>query len=627
MPSDKKPYVGPQPFKIEDEKFFFGREIETSELFSLTISHPVLVLYAQSGAGKSSLVNAGLIPRFLKEQFSVLPVARVGLSLSESPECSNIYVYNAISGWKDATSPDDHFKTSLLGYLGVKETPRLLIFDQFEEIFTVSPGHWKHIEGFFRQLGEALKEDPNIRTLLVIREDFIAQLEPYGHFLPEQLQNRFRLERLKEGPALEAVVKPALAHGVEFSPGAAEKVIRDLLTIRFDDMHGKIREVAGEYVDPLQLQLTCLSLWKKLPPDTKLITDELIKQYTDVDAILGEFYEETIHTVATRYLISEEELRSFFNDSLITKLGTRGTVYRDKDKTAGISNKAIDELGESHLIYAQIRSGAKWYELTHDRFIKPILKANSDYTVRLSAAYRQLLEEQLSQDSSNKSKIGEDRYQPLIDQLNEMKASPEGKVMTLFRIGQMMKKSGRNDEAIEVLSRALVIEPTSALVYLERGEAYWYKGDLNSAYQDFSKIIELIGDENPGYIHYLVFHNRGQVLAELNRNLDAIEDLRTAIRIENEIGEEPGYARNGLALALGNAGNYKESMEQFTMAIAEHPKNAWVYFNRASIFEKMGQIDRALADYVLSLKLKDPPLSIHKMQIAQKKVAEFSGKG
>src|SRR5262249_9126885 len=102
MIKNKTPYVGPQPFRIEDEDIFFGRRVECAELFSLAVSHRILVLYAQSGAGKSSLVNAGLIPRFKSEGFSVLPIARVGLVINKTSDVSNLYVYNAITCWKDA---------------------------------------------------------------------------------------------------------------------------------------------------------------------------------------------------------------------------------------------------------------------------------------------------------------------------------------------------------------------------------------------------------------------------------------------------------------------------------------------------------------------------------------------
>jgi len=71
------PYRGPRPFEIGEQKIFFGRDREVKDLLSLIIAHRVVLLYAQSGAGKTSLLNAGLIPLLIEEGFDVLPVARV----------------------------------------------------------------------------------------------------------------------------------------------------------------------------------------------------------------------------------------------------------------------------------------------------------------------------------------------------------------------------------------------------------------------------------------------------------------------------------------------------------------------------------------------------------------------
>ncbi|MCH7748851.1 MAG: ATP-binding protein, partial [Acidobacteria bacterium] len=54
------PYIGPLPFGREDADLFFGRVREVDDLVSLTFAHRAVLLYAESGAGKSSLINAGL---------------------------------------------------------------------------------------------------------------------------------------------------------------------------------------------------------------------------------------------------------------------------------------------------------------------------------------------------------------------------------------------------------------------------------------------------------------------------------------------------------------------------------------------------------------------------------------
>ena len=72
----KNPYVGPRTFARADSGMFFGREQEARDLLARVISERLLLFYAQSGAGKSSLINTRLAPGLEDEGFAVLPVAR-----------------------------------------------------------------------------------------------------------------------------------------------------------------------------------------------------------------------------------------------------------------------------------------------------------------------------------------------------------------------------------------------------------------------------------------------------------------------------------------------------------------------------------------------------------------------
>ena len=76
------PFIGPSPFGriIEDQVRFFGRNQETEEIVTLIFSHQLTLVYAQSGAGKTSIINAQVIPELEKYGYQVLPVSRVGIS-------------------------------------------------------------------------------------------------------------------------------------------------------------------------------------------------------------------------------------------------------------------------------------------------------------------------------------------------------------------------------------------------------------------------------------------------------------------------------------------------------------------------------------------------------------------
>lgn len=73
----ENPYVGPRPFQTGEGARFFGRDLEARELVALVASERLVLFYAQSGAGKSSLINARLLPTMEERGFAILPVGRV----------------------------------------------------------------------------------------------------------------------------------------------------------------------------------------------------------------------------------------------------------------------------------------------------------------------------------------------------------------------------------------------------------------------------------------------------------------------------------------------------------------------------------------------------------------------
>ena len=62
-----------------------------------------------------------------------------------------------------------------------------------------------------------------------MREDFIAQLDPYADLLPDRLRTRFHIERLRREAALLAVKGPLKDTDRSFAEGVAEKLVDDLL--------------------------------------------------------------------------------------------------------------------------------------------------------------------------------------------------------------------------------------------------------------------------------------------------------------------------------------------------------------------------------------------------------------
>ena len=255
--------------------------------------------------------------------------------------------------------------------------PRALVFDQFEELFTLYPERWAQRSEVVEQIRDALEQDPLLRVVLAVREDFIAQLDPHAALFPAGLRARMRLEPLRRPAALEAVTGPLRSEQRTFAPGVAERLVDDLLTVRVHTMRDESVEVPGEVVEPVQLQVVCRTLWSSLLPEVREIGEEDLARIGTVSDVLSNYFREAVHAAAIAGSIKEVELRERLEEAFITPVGTRGTVVGGAERTAGMPNAAIAELEARHLVRAEWRAGARWFELTHDSLIRPIRSSNA----------------------------------------------------------------------------------------------------------------------------------------------------------------------------------------------------------------------------------------------------------
>lgn len=395
------PYVGPRTFLKEERHLFFGREREARDLLALVVSKQLVLFYAQSGAGKSSLINTCLIPDLEKKDFQVLPVGRVSGDLATSLKADNIFIYNLFHHLvQHETEPDALAGVASLsdflaglnadeqGYFydispvdnvdeEDEDSPpqrRILIIDQFEELFSTHPDAWKKREDFFRQVAQAMQDDPYLWVLLVMREDYIAALDPYAHLLPGGVRTRYYMQRLCSDAALKAVKKPVESCR-PFADGVAEKLVDDLCSIKVQRLDGTPDNQPGQYVEPVQLQVVCYSLWENLSEGVQ-ITKKDLQDVGNVNQSLGRYYAARVTAVADLQGVSERNIRQWFGKKLISPGGIRTMVlYEPGTPCEGLDNEIIQAL-QSDLVRAEKRGRAIWYELTHDRLIEPILENN-----------------------------------------------------------------------------------------------------------------------------------------------------------------------------------------------------------------------------------------------------------
>jgi hypothetical protein len=415
--SDVDVYVGPRPFQTGEK--LYARDRECSELVSLLISQRLVLLHSPSGAGKTSLIQADLVPAMRAEEFDVVADNPIG---DRPPQSTDVPVIIRVNREAAATDPpgtnryllstlvslerhrpadrrrqdvqlagmrlsqylDEEFPATATATAETEQgkpfRPLLLIFDQFEELLRLDPTDGLEKWDFVKQVGEALRNRRRW-ALFAMREDFAAALAPYLPALPTQLTATYRLELLRADTARLAIEEPARAAGVEFEPGLVDDILTELRQVRVQQPDGTFLSKAGDYIEPVQLQVICRRLWEKRQ-DPKCISHEDLKRLggspgSSVDAILGGYYAEQVREAAAKSAVSEQRIRTWFGERLIAAERVRLPVLETQAVDFGLNTACLKVLDKAYLIRREDRGGSMWYELAHDRLINPVIADNN----------------------------------------------------------------------------------------------------------------------------------------------------------------------------------------------------------------------------------------------------------
>ena len=374
----KNPFPGPQAYGRDDRTFFFGRGDETEELTSLVLSSSATLLYAPSGAGKSSLLQAGLAPH-LEEQFDfvVLPTVHLGTGArSGTPgDASNQFiraVCEVINGEvEEGRLPLDAIMTAASARRRDSSQRVLLILDQFEEVFNDAT-LWRQRDEFFTALTQALDDNSWLRAIVALRSDYLADLVPHERNLPGHLVVRYQLESLNEAQAAEAISAAFAVSEVVL----ADEDLSTLLDLLLEDGSGQ--PVRAQHVNAIQLQIVCRRLWEELrhrggvAPASVLARDSVFS----VRRSMVQFVDEAIAETVARTHVDEALVRWWLRNQLITSSGRRAFVLVEEEQTSGLPNPVVEALAQVKLLQLEQRHGSRLVELTHDSMIDAVRESN-----------------------------------------------------------------------------------------------------------------------------------------------------------------------------------------------------------------------------------------------------------
>lgn len=388
------PYIGPTPIPRTWGKGFYGRASEAEQLLNLIRDSRVVLLYAPSGAGKSSLLNAEIAPSLDAANYDVQPGSgsggiRVGGVVADEfkfgKDLRNIFAYSAISGLEGSRPSLSRRLVDCLRDInrGTKRN-RIVIFDQFEELFTQHSERHEDRSGFMDQIVDALRADAALHVLFAIRKEFLSDmLDLAKRSLPREFAMRqFALPRMGAEGALEAITRPVSRYA-RYASGVAEEIVKQLGTIRVPGADNKLKSLPGEYIEMVHLQIVCKRLWEYLANHSPGIT-QIERHHLEnfcgqgqsledfVPNALNAFYEETIKRVSADE--NERKAIQFGLMKFITMASTRTIVQRTHDKTGRLSNLTVDALEREHLLRFEKRGEQFWYELSHDSLAGPVAK-------------------------------------------------------------------------------------------------------------------------------------------------------------------------------------------------------------------------------------------------------------
>jgi hypothetical protein len=334
-----------------------------------------VLLYGASGDGKSSLINAGLLPAAARrglqpERVRVQPRRgeEIVIERIATTEDEGEYLPSLLSADEDDAS---RVVLSVQAFEDrVREICRshrpLLIFDQFEEIITLFEQQEDAVtvqHGVVEMLVRLLRESLAVKLLFVFREDYLGKVKHLFAAVPELIDQALRLEPLSVDVLPTIIRGPFERHPGHFARELdrelAERVC-DALAQRFGTSDLSLSEV----------ETVALRLWQSDDPQALLET-------RGVQGILEDYLGESLDVFSADLRAAAIALLA----QMVTSAGTRNVISaedlmqrvreEDPDLSPALFTEALERLErESRLIRRERRRDIYLYEITSE-FLVP----------------------------------------------------------------------------------------------------------------------------------------------------------------------------------------------------------------------------------------------------------------
>lgn len=344
-----KPFKFLDHYGFGDHEIFFGRERESEILLSDVIATRLVVLFAKTGSGKTSLINAGVRPRLEELDYATFYV-RVerdpSASLRKTLVESKLLMPNQ----------NQRLEAQLEHAVAQIEKPIVVFFDQFEEFFIyVAEGQPDIARQFISDVANLYRNrDSGVHIVFSMREEFFVEMDVFRDEIPSifHSDSNLRLRWFTGDQAREAIVMPARRFDTHVEESLVERLIHDLQQ--------------GDRIEPARLQIVCDTLWQRRSDASMLLAD--YERLGGAERILDR---RLVQDITVNF---DDEMLRLLEQLLPELITERGTKYvRGFDELARnlkwdpiLLERLAEQLNALGLARLSTHSGARFFEWTSD---------------------------------------------------------------------------------------------------------------------------------------------------------------------------------------------------------------------------------------------------------------------